>query len=215
MNSKALIAEFIGTFALIFIGAGAGAVSGSLVAVALAHGLVILGFAFAFGDISGGHFNPAVTIGMLVAGQIDAAKAAAYIVAQIIGAIVGAFALSVVVSGIADASGLGATVPADGVSVGQAFILELILTFLFVTVILHTAVRGSAGNLAPIAIGLTLAFCIFMGGNVSGASLNPARTIGPSLFSDASNALSTMWLYIVACPIGAALAALAFGALKD
>ena len=216
MNTKALLAEFVGTFALIFIGAGAGAVSGNIVAVALAHGLVVMGFAFAFGDISGTHINPAVTIGMLVAGKIDMAKAVQYILAQLLGGIVGALLLNFVVSGIADASGLGATVPADGVSVGQAFILETVLTFLFVTVILHTAVRGSAGNLAPIAIGLTLAFCIMMGGNISGASLNPARTIGPSLFSSAPNAVSSIWIYVVACPLGAALAALLYtGVMND
>ena len=216
MNTKALAAEFIGTFALIFIGAGAGAVSGNIVAVALAHGLVVLGFAFAFGDISGCHLNPAVTTAMLVGRKIDVPTGIAYIITQIVAAIVGALVLSFVLSGIEieGALGLGATVPNAGVSAIQAFVTELVLTFLFLTVIYHTAVRGSAGNLAPIAIGLTLAFCIMAGGNISGASLNPARTIGPSLFSNVADAVGTMWIYIVACPLGGALAALVYEFVK-
>ena len=213
MNSKALVAEFVGTFTLIFIGAGAAAISGSLVAVALAHGLVVLGFAYAYGPISGTHINPAVTIGLLVGGQIDFTKAAGYIVVQLIGGVAGAAALNFVLG--AQAGTLGATVPAEGVSVAQTFVLELLLTFFLVNAIYFTAVSGKAGDFAPIAIGLTLAFCILMGGPLTGASLNPARSLGPAIFSSASNALSTLWIYFVACPLGGVLAALLYGALKD
>ncbi len=203
MQSKALVAEFIGTFSLIFIGAGAAAVSGNLVAVALAHGLVVMAFAYAYGNISGTHINPAVTIGLLVGGQIKLGDAIGYIVVQLIGGIVGASALFYVVG----PGSLGATVPAEGVGIGQAFLLEVILTFLLVNSIYHSAVSGKAGNLAPVAIGLTLAACIAMGGPLTGASLNPARSLGPALFSDAPTAISSLWIYFVACPVGGVLAA--------
>ena len=203
MQVKPLLAEFIGTFSLIFIGAGAAAIAGNLTAVALAHGLVVMAFAYSYGNISGTHINPAVTIGLLAGGQIKIGDAVGYIIAQLLGGIAGASALSFVVGG----GSLGATVPADGVGVGQTFVLEVILTFLLVNSIYHCAVSGKAGNLAPVAIGLTLVACIAMGGPLTGASLNPARSLGPALFSDAATAMPTLWIYLVACPIGGVLAA--------
>ncbi len=211
MNGKALVAEFIGTFSLIFIGAGAAAVAGNLVAVALAHGLVVMAFAYAYGNISGTHINPAVTIGLLAGGQIKFGDAIGYIVVQLLGGIVGASALSYVIGG----GSLGATVPAADVGVGQAFLLEVILTFLLVNSIYHSAVSGKAGNLAPVAIGLTLTACIAMGGPLTGASLNPARSLGPALFSDAPTAISSLWIYFVACPVGGVLAAVVHKSLSS
>lgn len=213
MNTKALVAELVGTFTLIFIGAGAGTISGSLVAVAFAHGFVVLAFAFSYGHISGTHINPAVTIGLWAGGKIKASDAVGYIICQLIGGILGASALAFVLGD--QAAGLGATVPAAGVGVAQAFTLEVILTFLLVNTIYHTAVSGKAGNLAPIAIGLTLVFCILMGGPITGASLNPARSLGPALFSNDPNALSSLWIYFVACPLGAVLAAFLYKFLWD
>ena len=173
----------------------------------------MLAFAYSYGHISGTHINPAVTIGLLVGGKIKAGDAVGYIICQLIGGILGASALAFVLGNLAP--GLGATVPAAGVGVAQTFVVEMILTFLLVNTIYHTAVSGKAGNLAPIAIGLTLTFCILMGGPLTGASLNPARTLGPALFSNAPNALSTVWIYFVACPLGAVLAAFLYKFLSD
>ena len=213
MNARALTAEFVGTFTLIFIGAGGATISGSLVAVAFAHGLVVLGLAYAYGHISGTHINPAVTVGLLVGGQIEIGAAFGYIIAQLAGGIAGAAALAFALGEKAGA--LGATVPAEGIGTGQAFFIEVFLTFLLVNAIYHTAVSGKAGNMAPVAIGLTLTFCILMGGPLTGASLNPARSLGPALFSNAATAMSTLWIYFVACPLGGILAALRYRFLKD
>jgi aquaporin Z len=189
----------------IFIGAGAGAISGDLLIVALAHGLVILTFAYAYGHISGAHFNPAVTIGLWVGKQVDTMTAALYIVVQLVGGIVGALMLSVVLGG-ADL-GLGATNLAADVSPIQGVIVEAILTFLLVNAIFNTAVSGKAGNLASVAIGLTLALAIMMGGPLTGASLNPARTLGPALI--AGN-FADIWLYFVGPILGSIAAALLY-----
>ena len=133
--------------------------------------------------------------------------------AQLAGGVAGAGTLAFVLG--EKAGSLGATVPAEGVSTAQTFVLELLLTFFLVNVIYNTAVSGKAGNLAPVAIGLTLVFCILMGGPLTGASLNPARSLGPALFGDASTAMSSLWIYLVACPLGGILAALVYGFLKD
>lgn len=200
MDMKKLIAEFVGTFILIFIGAGAGELSGSLVAVAFAHGFVILTLAYSYGDISGLHINPAVTIGLLAGRRIDPTSAVGYIVAQILGGIVGAAALFFVVG---SPETLGATNLAPGITPVQGLVLEIILTFLLVNTIYHAAVSGKAGNMAPVAIGLTLVLAILMGGPLTGASLNPARTIGPAVMM---GNYADIWLYLIGPPIGGVLA---------
>ena len=204
--STSLLAEFIGTFALIFIGAGAGALGeGGLVGVALAHGLVIVGFAYAYGHISGTHINPAVTLGVWAAGKIDTTRALAYVAVQLLGGIVGAFVLAWV---LGDRAGsLGATTLADGVSTTQGLVLELILTFFLVNTILNAAISGKGGPPAGLAIGLTLTFCILMGGPLTGASLNPARTLGPAV---ATGNFADIWLYFVGPIAGGVIAGLLY-----
>jgi len=205
MNTRALVAEFIGTFAIIFIVAGADALgTGGLVGVAFAYGLTVLTFAYAYSHISGAHFNPAITLGLWVGKQIDTASAVAYIVVQIIGGIVGGYVLLFL---LGSESTLGATVLADGVTPLQGFVLEAILTFFLVNVVYNTAVSGKAGNFAPIAIGLTLTLSILMGGTLTGASLNPARTIGPAV---ASLNFAYIWVYILAHVVGGVVAALLY-----
>lgn len=209
--TPALIAELIGTFALIFVGAGAGALGlGGLVGVALAHGLVVLGFAYAYGHVSGTHINPAVTVAVWAAGKINTAQAVSYIVFQLVGGIAGALALRWVLGGTE--TGLGATVLAQNLSAGGATIsitpavglaLEALLTFFLCNAVLNAAVSGKAGDLAGVAIGLTLTFCILVGGPLTGASLNPARTLGPAV---ATGNFADLWLYMVG-PVAGGLAA--------
>ncbi len=199
--SKALVAEAIGTFALVFIGAGAGALSGDLVAVAFAHGLVVLAFVYAYGHISGTHVNPAVTCGLLAAGKIEPVRAVAYIAAQIVGGVLGAFTLRWVVNGTA--TGLGELKLAATVTPAVGFFVEAILAFFLVNTVLNAAVSGKAGNLAGVAIGMTLVLNILMGGPLTGAGFNPARYLGPAV---ALGDLSQAWLYILGPIVGAAVA---------
>jgi aquaporin Z len=206
---KELVAEFIGTFALILLGAGAGIVAGlgigNLTTVALAHGLTIMVFAYAHGHISGTHINPAVTLGLFAAGKFPAAKIVPYIIAQLLGAIVAGYVLLATFGDPATHSNLGATLINTelGITVGITFLLELIGTFFLVNTVLHTAVGARAGLLAPIAIGMTVAACITFFGPLTGASLNPARTIGPAV---PANAYADIWVYLVATSLGGILA---------
>lgn len=204
--STSLLAELIGTFALIFIGAGAGALGdGGLVGVAFAHGLVIVAFAYAYGHISGTHINPAVTLGVWAAGKIDTTRALAYVAVQLLGGIVAAFTLSWVLG--ARAGSLGATVLADGVSPAQGLVLELILTFFLANTVLNAGISGKATIPAGLAIGLTLTFAILMGGPLTGGSLNPARTLGPAV---ATGNYADIWVYFVGPIAGGVIAGLLY-----
>ncbi|MCY3721969.1 MAG: aquaporin [Candidatus Poribacteria bacterium] len=218
MNTKNLIAEFVGTFALIFIGAGAVAIgAGGLIGAACAHGFVVIAFIYAYGHISSTHINPAVTLGLLIAGEIEFVVAIGYWIVQFLGGILGAVLLNVV---LPDPGDLGVTVlttEANGgaftVTATQGLIVEIVLTFFLVNTIFNTAVSGKAGNFAGLAIGLGLMFCIVMGGPLTRASLNPARTLGPAVVS---GNYADIWLYFVGPFIGAILAALLYiGILKD
>jgi MIP family channel proteins len=213
-----LLAEFIGTFALIFIGAGAAAVVGDgvglpgLIAIAFAHGLTVMAFAFAYGPVSGGHFNPSVTIGVLAAGAMRTGEAIGYIVVQLLGSVVGALLLRTVLGGAE--TGLGMPALAHDLALGATsltitpaagFMIEAVLAFFLVTVVLSTTVAGRAGNLAPLAIGMTLTLNIIMGGALTGAAFNPARALGPMV---ATGNFSDAWLYLTAPIVGAIVAAL-------
>jgi aquaporin Z len=212
-----LLAELIGTFALVFIGAGAASIVGSaaglggISAVAFAHGLTLMVFICAYGMISGGHMNPAVTVGVLAVGAITAAEAVGYIVSQIVGGVAGAMLLRIVLGGVA--TGLGTPELAHGLVLGGTsvtimpaigFVVEAALAFFLVTAVLSTAVAGRAVHLAPVAIGLTLVFNILMGGALTGAAFNPARALGPMIVT---GNLNNAWLYVLAPIVGAIIAA--------
>ena len=202
-SARALAAEFIGTFALIFIGAGAAIALGVNhdPPVAFAHGLTILVFVAAFGDISGGHFNPAVTIGLATAGVFPTRRVTPYLVAQLAGGIAAAWMLLWAYGG--PVANLGATlVDTQRISYAGAFMFEAVGTGFLVTAVLHTAVR-SPSRLAPVAIGLTITFCILGFGIVTGGAVNPARTIGPDV---AAGLYGEMPLYVAAQLTGAIFA---------
>lgn len=213
---NALLAEFFGTFALVFIGAAVVATltipnsNGSVVVPALGHGLIVLGLVYAFGSVSGGHFNPAVTAAMLVAGKMPVVKSLLYWVAQFAAAILGALILSFLI-GSAPGQPYGQTIGVmTGTNLTYAAVLEGIGTFLFVTIIYQVAINGKAGNLAPIAIGLTLTAVILAIGAYTGASVNPARTLGPAL---AAGDLSYVPAYFIGIFAGGILAGLFNGYL--
>lgn len=209
MNIKPFLAELVGTFTLVFIGAGAGALAsangGGIVAVALAHGLALMVVIYAWGSISGAHVNPAVTFALALTGKTSWGEAVQYWVAQLVGAGAAGFAL---LFALGDSAGsLGMTLPAGGISDMQAIFIEAILTFFLVTAVFGTAVAGRNGNAAGLAIGLVLAMDILMGGALTGASMNPARSFGPAL---ARFEFQSFWIYIVGPVLGGSAAALLY-----
>lgn len=213
--STALTAEFVGTFMLVFAGAGASALdAGGLLGVALAHGLALAVAVYAFGHISGGHVNPAVTVGIWLAGKMNARRAVSYVVFQVAGAVVAALALRFVLGG--EVGDLGATTLARGLEVAGSTVvvtpasglaLEAILTFFLALAVLQAAVAGKAGQLAGLAIGAALAFGTLVAGPLTGAGLNPARTLGPALVT---GNFADLWIYMAGPLSGGAFAALLF-----
>ena len=215
MRFRALAAEFIGTFALIFIGVGSIAVGAitkdpSVVGVALAHGLTIMVMVSALGVVSGGHFNPAVTAGALLARRIAPVEAGLYVIAQCLGATAGALADRLVFpSSALNAITLGTPMPGNGIGAGGALVLELILTFFLMVVIFGTAIDSRAPRLGGLFIGLTITLDILAAGPLTGAAMNPARALGPALVS---GHLGSLWIYFVGPVAGALLAALYYRA---
>jgi aquaporin TIP len=198
------VAEFVGAFTLIFIGGGAGIVSGQdIVAVALANGLAIGIMVSNLGHISGGHFNPAITLAFVVTKRITKPLAVAYWVSQLAGAIVAA----AILRGLFDREAFLAAVPHAGAFGDfKGLVLELILTFLLVWAVWATAVdpRGAFSAIAGFAIGLTITIDVLMGGPLTGAAMNPARAFGPELIG---NFWGEGWIYWLGPALGALLAA--------
>lgn len=208
---KKALAEVIGTFALVFIGTSAIALdSGNtgLLVIGLAFGLTVMSMAFSVGTVSGAHLNPAVSLAMFINKRLDAKTFGVYVVAQMAGALIASASLKYVLSAAGkEVVSLGETVLSEGVSVAGGFVIEMLLTFLFVLVIVTVTGRNGNGQMAGLVIGLTLTAMIFMGGSLTGASLNPARSFGPAILMGGV-ALSQLWLYVVATLVGGALAAL-------
>ena len=205
---KAYLAEAIGTFALVFIGAGAILAGNDILGVALAHGLVLMCMVYATGHVSGGHINPAVTIGMWVTKKIKGVHAISYIIAQLIGAAVAGFLLQTIFSSAPASLALGAPILGLGISVLKGIIVEAVLTFFLVFTIFGVAVdkRAPAG-LYGLAIGLVLTFDILVGGGLTGAAMNPARAFGPAFAADF---WTNQLVYWVGPIIGGVIAALIY-----
>jgi len=221
MTNK-LIAECLGTFILVLFGCGAAVIGGAAIGftgISLAFGLAIVAAAYGLGAISGAHLNPAVSLGMVAAGRMSIGDFAGYAVAQVAGAILGALVLLLIASGKADytvaANGLGqngfGAGYLGGYSMTAALVFEFVMTFVFVTVILGATASGAPGAMAGLAIGLTLAAIHLVGINVTGVSVNPARSIGPAVFVG-GKALADLWVFIVAPLAGGVLAGVVYKA---
>ena len=221
---KKYTAEFIGTFSLVLFGCGAAVIAGisatgpsgiGLLGIAIAFGFAVVAMAYAIGGISGCHINPAVTIGVLTAGKITVKDAIAYIIAQCLGAILGSGVLYLIASGRPGFTmpvwGLGANGWGEGYlgnyNILSAFVIEAVMTFLFIFVILATTSKFGNGAMAGLAIGVTLMLIHLVAIPVTGTSVNPARSLGPALFSG-GKALAQLWLFFVSPILGAVIAAL-------
>lgn len=199
--NRKIIAEFIGTFILVFMGTGAIYINSSTktighTGVAVTFGIVVMVLIYSFGHISGAHFNPAVSIGFFINNDLKPVETVCYCIAQISGAISGSLMLAVV---FGDKNNIGVTQPSS--SIGQAFVLEFILTFILVSVIFMSAYHGKANKtFAGITIGATVAIEALVFGPICGASMNPARSIGPAFIS---GNLHYLWIYVTATVFGA------------
>ena len=209
---KKYLAEFIGTFVLVFFACGTAAVVGcsaengtGYLLTALAFGLVIVAMAYSIGNVSGCHINPAVSIAMLISGKLSIKDFAGYVIAQFLGATAGAAALMAFVG---KESGLGANALYKG-DIWLSLLIEIILTFVFVIAILGVTSKVENGAVAGIVIGLSLTLVHILGISFTGTSVNPARSFGPALFVG-GDALANVWVFIVAPLVGGALAAVVY-----
>src|SRR3954452_11681757 len=209
---RQLLAEFVGTALLVLVGVGsavAGIKTGGPVVVALAFGLVLLALAYAIGPVSGCHINPAVTLGVLLSRGMTVTEAGLYWVAQFAGGIAGAALLKLLTSGFGDVTDttgtLGSNNWAANISGPGAFLLEVLITMVLVTVVLLATGRSATPGFAGLAIGLTLTAVHLFAIPLDGTSVNPARSLGPALFAG-GDSLTHVWLFIVAPLVGAVVA---------
>ena len=216
---KKYIGEFIGTAVLVLFGTGIAVVSGgNLVATALAFGLSIVAMAYVIGNISGCHINPAVSLAMLINKKIETKDFIYYVIAQILGALAGTALLYLILKNTTigveslGANGYG-TLSATNITLLGALVTECILTFVFIYTILGVTSDESKSNIAGIVIGLTLTFVHLLGINLTGTSVNPARSLAPAIFLG-GKALAQVWVFVVAPLVGAALAAITFKKLN-
>ncbi|MCC7045272.1 MAG: aquaporin [Alphaproteobacteria bacterium] len=223
---KKQIAEFIGTFALVLFGCGAAVIGGlgtgptgiDVLGIAFAFGLAIVAMAYGIGPVSGCHVNPAVSFGVFMAGRMSMPEMISYWIAQILGALAGAAVLYLIMSGKSSGwtGGLGQNGWGAGYlgqySIVSALIFEAVATFLFLVCILGVTQPGAPVQFAGLAIGLTLTVIHIVGINVTGVSVNPARSLGPAIVGMASKpeALAQVWLFILAPLIGAGVAGALF-----
>ena len=214
---KKCLAEFIGTFVLVFFACGTAAVVGcsaengtGYLLTALAFGLVIVAMAYSIGNVSGCHINPAVSIAMLVSGKLSVKDFIGYVVSQFAGATVGAAALMAFVG---KDSGLGANALYQD-NIALSLIIEIILTFVFVFAILGVTSKTENGAVSGVVIGLTLTLVHILGISFTGTSVNPARSFGPALFVG-GEALANVWVFLVAPLVGGVLAALVYKFLDN
>ena len=211
------ICEFIGTAVLVLFGCGSAAIAGGALGtlgIALAFGLSIVAMAYVIGNVSGCHINPAVSLAMLLSKKMSLKDFIFYVIAQVVGAIVGIALLYAILScsgmattnlgqnGYGDASSVG-------INMGGAFLVEVILTFVFIYTILGVTSDESKSSIAGVVIGLTLAFVHIMGIPLTGTSVNPARSLAPAIFLG-GRAIAQVWVFIVAPFVGSALAACSF-----
>ena len=227
VKMKKYIAEFIGTFTLVLIGCGTAMLTGcqawdGYLLTALAFGLTIVGMAYAVGNISGCHINPAVSLGCLLSGRMNAKDFVGYIVAQCFGALAGAGVLALIFN-LADREDLTGGFGSNGLggvndSIGAGLIVECLLTFIFVFVILGvTSPKQSHGSFGGVVIGFTLVLVHILGIGLTGTSVNPARSIGPAIVAAIdgnSSPIESVWVFIVAPLVGAALAACVYKFLE-
>lgn len=215
---KKYVAEFIGTFVLVFAACGTAAAvgckgseaNGAYILTALAFGLVIVAMAYSIGNISGCHINPAVSIGVLIAGKMSAKDFCGYVISQFLGGIVGAACIGVLL-------GFDCGFGANGLyndNIMLSLFVEVLLTFIFVLAILGVTSKPEFSNVAGIVIGLTLTLVHIFGIHFTGTSVNPARSFASAIFAGGA-ALSNVWVFIVAPLVGGALAALVWKFLSE